>query len=630
MAGATLTPLQLIAGASLLQNQGLVISPALTASITTYSATPVMQAYLSARALYPSISTLAANSVPALSNSIPAAYANIGTQMTTTISSQATADFGSGDISKFVQALNLAQAYLENTNLFINSAVNSQTYLGNTFTSTNDMITGDITTINLATSAFGSDLANLGNLINLNNLDTLGSPLALIQRIVETTGNIPVLNLFLLAEGVSEDIVFNLTSTNLTVADSIQKLMYQAMTKITGENLDQILSVLKITTVNISTMADLLNPAKLFPNSFLSLTVTTSNGVRAIYINSSAAVNTNLVAELPSYVINSYNRLQQIIPADQALANKALAVALGQINGISNTSLPVFAAAVALQETTKDLPLITALTQAVPANVANYYTSTLAIGGGVNGDIRVVDIIGLAGGWSATDAFTRTVAIFSTMDLTTLTLLYQQMDTALTGGYGDTDAGPLVIPSGPAAGTYSGTPLPNPDPPPAFIYDPTAIQNAMAALISAAQAEIINLQNLYPDQTTELNTLWTNMAEQVVSEDNLQSIINLNYADLAANDKNSIYGFIYSLPNYGLQTQEGGVAWLLESMADLTNLGGEAIVASMREGRNQVALNTAGIYTNTSIPSDPNPPPAQAELLPSVYTEQQAANLVIR
>ena len=55
-------------------------------------------------------------------------------------------------------------------NLFINSAVNSQTYLANTFSSTNDSITGDITTVNLATQAFGSDLANLGQLIDLTDL----------------------------------------------------------------------------------------------------------------------------------------------------------------------------------------------------------------------------------------------------------------------------------------------------------------------------------------------------------------------------------------------------------------------------------------------------------------------------
>jgi hypothetical protein len=305
VAGNVLTPLQLIAGSGLLQNQGLAVSPELAAAIDAYSNTPVMSAFFEALALDSGLATLAANTVPAFSNSLPSAYANLGVQMSNVILSQATADFGSGDISKFIQALNLTQAYDQNTNLFINSAVNSQTYLGNTFTSTNNMITGDVTTINLATTTFGQDLARLGGLIDLNNLGNLGSPLALIQRIVQLTGNIPVLSLFLLAEGISEDIVLNLTNPTLSVSDSVQRLMYQAMTQVTGDALSQILKVLKITTQGIETMADLLNPVRLFPNSYQSLTVVTANGPRAVYVNASGAVNTNLEQELPPYVINT-------------------------------------------------------------------------------------------------------------------------------------------------------------------------------------------------------------------------------------------------------------------------------------------------------------------------------------
>lgn len=304
MAVNILTPLQLIAGASLLQNQGLAVSPEFSEAFGAYSNTAVMTAFFSALSQDGSLATLGASSVPAFSNSVPTAYANLGSQMNSVISAQATADFGGGDISKFIQALNLVEAYTQNTNLFINSAVNSQTYLGNTFTSTNDMITGDVTTINLATTTFGQDLVNLGGLIDLTDLGNLGSPLSLIQRIVELTGNIPVLSLLLLAEGVPEEIVLNLTDPTISVADSVQRLMYQAMTKITGDNLAQILSLLRVTTQGIETMADLLNPVKIFPNSYQSLTVVTANGPRAIYVNASGAVNTNLEQELPAYIIS--------------------------------------------------------------------------------------------------------------------------------------------------------------------------------------------------------------------------------------------------------------------------------------------------------------------------------------
>ena len=327
------------------------------------------------------------------------------------------------------------------------------------------------------------------------------------------------------------------------------------------------------------------------------------------------------------------DRLQQIIPADQALANKALSVALSQVTGIKNVQLPAFANTVSGMQTTRDLPLITALTTAVPPAVANYYTSTLATGGGPNGDIRITDIIGLAAGWVATDGFTRTVELFATMDLAYLTLIYETMYHALNGDYGDTQAGPLVIPSGnPCAGTYTGTlnTIPNPDPPPPDItyYDPTAIGLAMACLTGAAATEIAALELAYPAQTTELDTIWNNMAAQVPRERAQQAQIGLNYANFQANDRNSIYGFIFSLPDYGLQSEVGGMAWFVEAMADITTQAGQAIIASLRQGRNNVLLGNAGIYTNTKIPASPVPPPPEADLLPADYTETEATALV--
>jgi hypothetical protein len=72
----------------------------------------------------------------------------------------------------------------------------------------------------------------------------------------------------------------------------------------------------------------------------------------------------------------TYERLSKIIPADQALACKAISVSLQQIKNIDVLGLPQLATAFTDTVTTKDLPDINALTQAVPANVANYYINT--------------------------------------------------------------------------------------------------------------------------------------------------------------------------------------------------------------------------------------------------------------
>lgn len=312
----SLTALQLDAAAGLLQNQGISISADLTDAITSYETTALIAPFLdtistgstgnilSANVIV-DLETLAANTCAALSNSVPPAYSSLGVQMTDVVLAEAVIDICSNNVSKLTQAVNQAEGYATQTSIFINSAVNSQTYLGNTFTTMNNMITGSVSTVNLATGAFGTDLVNLGRLINLADLSNFGSPLALVQQLYSIAGTVPTLSVAFVNAGISEDVVLNLTSPTVSVVDSVQRLMYQAMTQITGTSLTQILTVLGVTTVGIDTMADLLNPLKLFPNSYQSLTAPTANGPRAIYVNSTSAVDTNLSQQLPPYVVSS-------------------------------------------------------------------------------------------------------------------------------------------------------------------------------------------------------------------------------------------------------------------------------------------------------------------------------------
>jgi hypothetical protein len=314
-----LTPLQLNSTAGLLQNQGLAPNAEFILSVSTYNNTALISPFLttiehstgniSANTIS-ELEILAANTCAALSDSVPSGYVNLAVStnpagFTGLLTTTANTYMGNGDLSQFCQSLSISQGYADQTNIFVNSAVNSQTYLGNTFTTMNNMITGDVTVINLNTTAFGYDLTNLGQLINLKNLNNLGSPLALVQQIYSVAGTIPVLSALFITAGVSTEVVLNLTNPTVTVVDSAQALMYKSMTQITGDNLAQILTVLGVTTVGITNMADLLNPVKLFPNSFQTLTAPTANGPVAIYINSAGSVNTNLKTQLPPYVVSS-------------------------------------------------------------------------------------------------------------------------------------------------------------------------------------------------------------------------------------------------------------------------------------------------------------------------------------
>ena len=307
----------------------------------------------------------------------------------------------------------------------------------------------------------------------------------------------------------------------------------------------------------------------------------------------------------------AYDRLSQIIPADQALANKVLATSLQQIAGITNMTLPVLANTISNLQTTSNLPLVTAQTQAVPANVANVFINS-AGGTGNNNTVLIIDILGTAAGTVHTQALTNTVAQFSTMNLVSLTSTYQTMSNVVTGIYGNPITGPVIITTGPYANTYANATV--------------AFSNA---LIPGAQSEISNIVVGYPTQVTTLNQDWIDMANQLVLEQNQQANANLIFSQLQANSNSSIYGFIQSLPQYGADTTEGGTTQFLEAVADLTDFTGESIVASLRQTQNQRVLTAAGIQTNSNVPVAPNPPPPQANLIPATYTAQQAANIVV-
>ena len=88
--------------------------------------------------------------------------------------------------------------------------------------------------------------------------------------------------------------------------------------------------------------------------------------------------------------------------------------------------------------------------------------------------------------------------------------------------------------------------------------------------------------------------------------------------------------FVQSLPNYGLNTEQNGPSQFLEIVADLNTQGGQAIVACLREGRNNAVLNNVNIGVDTNIPSTPATVPPQAVLIPSTYSETEAANLIVK
>jgi hypothetical protein len=318
---SVLTPFQITATANLLYNQGLSVNAILISNVETYENLPYVSALKEAIATSASANlaanalsqlyTLGTNTCPALSDSIPATSTinPSNTLFTTLLLDTAESYISSNtgkDVSVFCQGFSVLVGYNGVTNSFINSAVNSQTYLGGIFPGNNSLVSGGITDVNICTELWGSDLQALGGLIDLSNLAELGTPLALIKQLAAIGGITPDLSIAFANAGVSQDAVVKFISPDVTVTDVDQKAMYIAMTQITGTVLTQVLTLFGVTTPNINTMADLLNPYKIFPNSFQSLTVTGVNGVNQnIYIDSAGTVNSTVKQYLPKVAMNT-------------------------------------------------------------------------------------------------------------------------------------------------------------------------------------------------------------------------------------------------------------------------------------------------------------------------------------
>lgn len=361
----------------------LDVSADLVTVLDDYSSLPVIQQFtdvmtvalgnLSANTLA-TLQTVAANVLPALSNAIPSDYAgdlNIVAPggvfeqydnanvfvggFTGLISSMAENIMGQGDLTRFCQIYTTAEGYAAQANQYINSNLNVGT-IATTFGTNNGgmdaVITGDFNQVTEAFGAFGRDLQRLGNLLDMADLESLGSPAALVGQVIRLGGIVPSINNLLLEAGLDvKNFRALVTRTGvrggpvtdrdyINITDSANKLLYEGMTKITGDTLRQICTILGVTlpvgnatplpldsdpvigpgsnppraaatSKTINTMADLLDPIKIFPNSYFTLTMPTPDGLRGIYATEQGAVNTNLVQYLsePIDTIKSSNVL---------------------------------------------------------------------------------------------------------------------------------------------------------------------------------------------------------------------------------------------------------------------------------------------------------------------------------
>ena len=322
--GGPFSPVMTMAGAGMLPGAAavpgvgasLAVSPALSASLSGFDALPVTSQFsdivTSATGVLDSgtltdLRTLAADTFPALTNAIPGDFASALAPIasggvfdggfTGLIDQTASGIMGSGDLTQFGQIFNSAQGFVAQANQFVNSGLNldniSATF-GDLTGGMDSLITGGFSQVSEAFGSLGGDLGNLGNLIDMNNLPNLGDPSALVKQLGSVGGLVPGVEAALRTAGLDSTTIANLATGGFTdITDSANKLLYQGMTEITGSDLAQVKNLLGVSTPGITNMADLLNPAKILPNSYLSLTTPTPDGLRGIYASANT-VNTNI------------------------------------------------------------------------------------------------------------------------------------------------------------------------------------------------------------------------------------------------------------------------------------------------------------------------------------------------
>jgi len=246
---------------------------------------------------YNNLKSMGSSTIPALGNSIPPNYVqsesyniaytgeNASYGYIRIFPLQAYFEFNynntlalSGMYNDFLGSFISAGSFIEYSNQSITAMYNSLTFLDGTYSNMNDLITADVTGISLSTGVFGTDLINLGKALDLSTIWTFGYPSNLLATLKKYNALTPSLAVALLSTGLTSDEI-NQIANNTNVSKDQQQKVYSAFLVIAGIDLATILVALNCNTNGLVTLADLLNVKKMFPESYLTLTVPIYNAV---------------------------------------------------------------------------------------------------------------------------------------------------------------------------------------------------------------------------------------------------------------------------------------------------------------------------------------------------------------
>lgn len=131
------------------------------------------------------------------------------------------------------------------------------------------------------------------------------------------------------------------------------------------------------------------------------------------------------------------------------------------------------------------------------------------------------------------------------------------------------------------------------------------------AYIDQANLEIAAIQTAQPKLTQLLQTYWNILGAQLTSEQRARAMaiapVPIPKDDFQNPYPAMIQTFVDSIPTYAQDTLPNMSAQTLENISDLSIVGGQSIVAMMRQERNQVRLQDAGIELDNNISDQLSP-----------------------
>ena len=137
------------------------------------------------------------------------------------------------------------------------------------------------------------------------------------------------------------------------------------------------------------------------------------------------------------------------------------------------------------------------------------------------------------------------------------------------------------------------------------------MNSVVQGYIDQSNAEIAAIKAANTDISLHLNTYWNVCGDQLSREQRAR-YTNLSPVSIPKDYFQNQYpaslsNFVDSLPTFSTDTRPHMAAQTLEAISDLNDLGGQSLVAMMRQERNQVRLSNLGIEPDNNIDNQLTP-----------------------